>query len=320
LNIYLTTDDVEIANKIARAIRHSSGGMRYVKALGMLVEGRAQVSMNLTDYTRTPIARVVETIRHEAGRYGYAIHHSELIGLIPQAALVDVAQWHLQLNQFDADRILETRLFAAALTPGDFIEAVATGKPTPGGGSAAAHTGALAAALVAMVARLTVDKTKYSAVFERMMQIITEAEALRSALQAAVAQDAVAFDTVMASYSQPKGSEAQKKARAAAIEHALHRATVVPLQIAEQTVQLQALAVEVVESGNVNACSDAAAGAHLAHTALRIAALNVRINVRGMRKPDEAAEWLRQLEELETSSNVLVERAEAAMRAFMEPA
>ena len=92
----------------------------------MLVEGRAQVSMNLTDYTRTPIARVVETIRREAGRYGYAIHHSELSGLIPQAALVDVAQWHLQLNQFDADRILEARMFAAALTPRAFIETVAT--------------------------------------------------------------------------------------------------------------------------------------------------------------------------------------------------
>lgn len=152
------------------------------------------------------------------------------------------------------------------------------------------------------------------------MQIITEAEALRSALQAAVAQQAVAFDAVIASYGQPKGSDAEKSSRAAAIEHALDRATVVPLQIARHAVQLQALAVEVVESGNVSACSNAAAGAHLAHTALRIAALNVRINQRDMSEREEAAQWLRQLEELEKSSSVLVEPAEAAMRAFTEPA
>jgi glutamate formiminotransferase / formiminotetrahydrofolate cyclodeaminase len=109
-NVYLTTDDVEIARNIAIAIRHSSGGLRYVKALGLLVNGRAQVSMNLTDFTQTPIARVVEMIRREAARYGVGIHHAELIGLIPQAALIDAARWYLQLDQFSPDQILESRL------------------------------------------------------------------------------------------------------------------------------------------------------------------------------------------------------------------
>lgn len=109
-NVYLTTDDVEIARNIAVAIRYSSGGLRYVKALGLLVNGRAQVSMNLTDFTQTPIARVVEMIRREASRYGVGIHHAELIGLIPQAALIDAARWYLQLDQFSPDQILETRL------------------------------------------------------------------------------------------------------------------------------------------------------------------------------------------------------------------
>jgi glutamate formiminotransferase/formiminotetrahydrofolate cyclodeaminase len=109
-NVYLTTDDVEIARNIAVAVRHSSGGLRYVKALGLLVNGRAQVSMNLTDFTQTPIARVVEMIRREAARYGVGIHHAELIGLIPQAALIDAARWYLQLDQFSPDQILETRL------------------------------------------------------------------------------------------------------------------------------------------------------------------------------------------------------------------
>jgi glutamate formiminotransferase len=111
-NVYLTTDDVEIAHQIALAVRHSSGGLRGVKALGMLVGGRAQVSMNLTDITRTPLARVVEMVRREAGRWGVAVHHSELVGLIPQAALIEAAQWYLQLDGFKSDQILETRLRA----------------------------------------------------------------------------------------------------------------------------------------------------------------------------------------------------------------
>jgi glutamate formiminotransferase len=109
-NVYLTTDDISIAQKIAQTVRHSSGGLRYVKALGLLVDGRAQVSMNLTDFTGTPIHVAVELIRREAARYGVAVHHSELIGLIPQAALVEAARWYLQLDGFGADQILETQL------------------------------------------------------------------------------------------------------------------------------------------------------------------------------------------------------------------
>jgi glutamate formiminotransferase len=109
-NVYLTTDDIEIAKKIALAVRQSGGGLAYVKALGLLVKGRAQVSMNLTDYTQTPIHQAVELIRREAARYGVAVHHSELVGLIPQAALVDAARWYLQLDEFSPDQILETRL------------------------------------------------------------------------------------------------------------------------------------------------------------------------------------------------------------------
>ncbi|TEU12242.1 MAG: glutamate formimidoyltransferase [Anaerolineales bacterium] len=109
-NVYLDTDDVAIAKAIARAVRHSSGGLRYVKALGLLVEGRAQVSMNLTDYRQTPIHRVVEMIRKEAARYGVAIVSGEMVGLIPNEALVDVARFYLQLDGFSPDQILENRL------------------------------------------------------------------------------------------------------------------------------------------------------------------------------------------------------------------
>jgi glutamate formiminotransferase len=109
-NVYLNTDDVAIAKAIARAVRHSSGGLRYVKALGLLVEGRAQVSMNLTDYRQTPVHRVVEMIRREATRYGVATVSSEMVGLIPNEALVDAARFYLQLDDFSPDQILENRL------------------------------------------------------------------------------------------------------------------------------------------------------------------------------------------------------------------
>jgi glutamate formiminotransferase len=109
-NVYLTTADVEIAKRIARAIRQRDGGLRYVKALGLLVNGQAQVSMNLTDFRQTPIARVVETIRREAARYGVAIQRSELVGLVPQAALLDAAVWYLQLDNFDPRMVLENQL------------------------------------------------------------------------------------------------------------------------------------------------------------------------------------------------------------------
>ncbi len=109
-NVYLNTDDVEIAKAIARAVRHSNGGLHYVKALGLLVEGRAQVSMNLTNYRQTPIHRVVEMIRREAVRYGVAIVSGEVVGLIPNEALVDAARFYLQLDGFSPDQILENRL------------------------------------------------------------------------------------------------------------------------------------------------------------------------------------------------------------------
>ncbi len=109
-NVYLTSENVAIAEKIAKAMRHSSGGLRYVKARGFLVEGRAQVSMNLTDFTQTPIFRVVEMIRREAARYGVGIESSELIGMIPQRALIDTAVWYLQLDNFEPRLVIENRL------------------------------------------------------------------------------------------------------------------------------------------------------------------------------------------------------------------
>jgi glutamate formiminotransferase / 5-formyltetrahydrofolate cyclo-ligase len=111
-NINLATDRLEVAKKIAAAVRHSSGGFRYVKAMGIALEDRGivQVSMNLTNHEKTPIHRVFDAVRREAARYGVAVLESEIIGLIPESALVSAAQHYLQLERFASSQVLEHRL------------------------------------------------------------------------------------------------------------------------------------------------------------------------------------------------------------------
>ncbi|MCR4426659.1 MAG: glutamate formimidoyltransferase [Firmicutes bacterium] len=111
-NVNLNTQDIKVANAIARAIRHISGGLRYVKALGVELKdrGMVQVSINMTDYTRTPLYRALELIRAEARRYGVSVAETEIVGLTPVQALVDAAAYYLQLSGFSPDTILENRL------------------------------------------------------------------------------------------------------------------------------------------------------------------------------------------------------------------
>ena len=111
-NINLATDRLDVAKKIAAAIRHSSGGYRFVKAMGILLEERGivQVSMNLTNYEKTPIFRVFETVKREAERYGVQVLESEIVGLVPSAALNAAAEFYLQIEGFKADQVLENRL------------------------------------------------------------------------------------------------------------------------------------------------------------------------------------------------------------------
>lgn len=279
-NVYLTTGDVSISNQIAKAVRHSSGGMRYVKGLGLLVEGRAQVSMNLTNFHRTPVARVVETIRREAARYGVAIHHTELVGLIPQQALVEAARWYLQLDQFEPEQILEQRLAQALAKEEEpnFLEALADGTPTPGGGSAAAYSGAAAAGLVGMVARLTIGKRKYADVEAQMQAVLEEAERLRADLTVAIREDALAFEAVMAAFRLPKDTSEQQDQRSTAVERSMLAAAQAPLRVAHMSVRILELAEQVVRSGNLNAISDGATAAALAKAALTGSGYNVRIN------------------------------------------
>jgi len=283
-NVYLDTEDVDIAKAIAKYIRQSSGGLPCVKALGMLVEGKAQVSMNLTNYRQTSVARVVEEIRRAAKKHKVKIHHSELVGLIPQEALTDMAAWYLQLDGFRPDQVLEQRLYEAMqetgpATQASFLDDLAAGTAAPGGGSAAAYSGAMGAALVAMVARLTIGRKKYAEVEAQMNEILNQAELLRAALGRAVREDSLAFEEVMAAFRLPKESVEQETVRNQAIEKATLQAAQVPLSVAEKAVKVMALAERVVSLGNLNAITDGASGSAMARTALIAAGYNVRINV-----------------------------------------
>jgi len=286
-NVYLTTDDVSIAKKIAKAIRHSSGGLRFVKGSGFFVEGRAQVSMNLTNFRETPVARVVETIRREAQRYGVAIHHSELVGLIPQEALVDAAVWYTQLDAFDKAQILESRLFDTFASspqpkPVSFIEELAAPTATPGGGSAAAYAGAMGAALVSMVAGLTLGKKKYAEVEAQMQAIRVMAESLRKELTQAVDDDSSAFEAVMGAYKLPKDTDEEQTKRNAAIHVATLNAAHVPLSVAKDVVKVMELALKCAKEGNLNAVSDSMSGFAMSRAALTAAGYNVKINLNSL--------------------------------------
>ena len=311
-NVYLTSDDVSIAKKIAKAVRQSSGGLRYVKGLGLLVDGRAQVSMNLTNFRETAIARVVEFIRREAERYGVGIHHSELVGLIPQEALVDAAVWYTQLDAFSPEQILESRLFSsptadASETPVrvTFVEQLAAPTPTPGGGSAGAYAGAMGAALVAMVAGVTIGKKKYAEVEAEMQAIRVVAENLRKELSLAVDDDAGAFEALMATFKLPKATEEEQATRNAAIANATLNAAHVPLHVAEHAVKVMELSLKCARHGLQSAISDAASGFAMARASLTAAAYNVRINVNSLADPSLGDRMIAELTELEKAANLL---------------
>ncbi len=318
-NVYLDTEDVSIAQKIARSIRHSSGGLRFVKALGLLVDGTAQVSMNLTDFTQTPIARVVELIRREAAHYGITVRHSELVGLIPQAALIDAAQWYLQLEEFEPSQVLETRLYETrkerSIPETSFLEQLAAGTATPGGGSAAAYAGAMASGLVGMVARLTQGKKKYKDVETQMSAIVAEADQLRVELEALVTQDAEAFQGVMQAYALPKGSEEEQAQRIEAIASAIQKAAEIPLQVASRSTRVLELASQVAKHGNINTITDAGSAGMLATAALQAAGMNVRTNAQVTSDKTSAKGWLMDLKQLEeTAAEFQVELKETLMK------
>src|SRR3954463_9333402 len=287
-NVFLNTPDVDIAKKIAKAVRFSSGGLRFVKGAGFLVRGQAQVSMNLTDADQTPVARVFEYVKREAARYGVAPTSSEIVGLIPKKAIEDAAEWFLQVENFDSSLILENRLAAVmsgkiavgGLRAGaePFIENLAAPTATPGGGSASAAAGAMAAALAAMVASMSRGKKAYVQYETQLSEAIARLSTLREELKAAIDEDAHAFDLVMKAYKSSKDSPDPS----AVILPATKQATMVPLGVAQKSREVKHWAEKLGPITNPKAASDLTVAKALADAAVTGAIANVEINLEGL--------------------------------------
>jgi glutamate formiminotransferase/formiminotetrahydrofolate cyclodeaminase len=288
-NVYLgDASNLAVAKKVAKAVRGSSGGLKYVKALGLEVDAQAQVSMNLVDIDQTPMHRAFEAVKMEAAANGVPTTWSEIVGLVPERALFEAAVRHLQLDRFTIDQILERKVReGTAQWSGDdeddslsgFVASVAAAVPTPGGGSVVAHAGALAAALVQMVAGLTVGKKRYAAAEPEMRELGVRAASLGSRLSQLVDADARAYRSVSEAYKMPKEPATAATTRQQAVDRALIGAAEVPLETARVCADVAELAVAVAERGNANAISDAGVAALLSDAACRGAAYNVRINV-----------------------------------------
>jgi len=297
-NIFLNTPEVEVAKKVAKAVRFSNGGLRFVKGAGFLVRGLAQVSMNLTDFEQTPIHRVFEFVKREAARYGVAPVSSEIVGLIPKKALEQAAEWFLQVENFDSSLILENRLaaiLAGKMTVGGwragvepFIEQLAAPTATPGGGSAAAAAAAMAAGLATMVATLARGKKAYLQHESQLSAAIARLSALREELKAAIDADAASYNSVMKAYKQAKTSD--EKAAEAAIDTALKEATAVPLGVAERAKEVAQFAESLGPITNPNMKSDLTTAAALARAAITGALANVEINLVSLKDEAFAAE------------------------------
>ena len=288
-NVFLNTPDVQIAKNIAKAVRFSSGGLRFVKGAGFLVRGMAQVSMNLTDFEQTPIHRAFEIVKREAARYGVSTVSSEIVGLLPKRALEAAAEWFLQVENFDASLILENRLSAvmggkaavgglrAGVEP--FVEQLAAPTATPGGGSAAAASAAMAAALATMVASMSRGKKAYLQYERELSEVIARLGPLRDELKAAIDADADSFNVVMRAYKQAKESADGDRL----IDAALKQATSVPLGVAESAREIAAIVEKLRPITNPNMKSDLTTAAALAHAAIEGASANVEINLESIK-------------------------------------
>lgn len=248
--------------------------------------------MNLTDFEQTPVHRVFEVVKREAARYGVAPVSSEIVGLIPKKALESAAEWFLQVENFDSSLILENRLAAvmsgkmavgglrAGVEP--FIEQLAAPTATPGGGSAAAASGAMAAGLANMVAAMSRGKKAYLQHEAALSEAIARLGQLREELKAAIDADAESYNLVMKAYKAAKES----KDGDAAINAALKQATSVPLGVAEKVVEVIGIASKLVPITNPNMKSDLATAVALAKAARAGALANVEINLESLK--DEA--------------------------------
>jgi len=277
------------------------GGMMYNEDI-------AQISMNLLDFNVTNMNDVYEACSEEAEKLGSRVTGSEIVGLVPKEALliagrfysgreghpitdeeelVSLAVRSLGLNQLYEfkpeekviDYMVRERGVLASRELEDFLKELASNSPAPGGGSVAALSGSLGAALLEMVCNLTVGKKKYEEAWGTLASIAGELRVHRRRLLELVDEDTLAFNDVMAAFSMPKDTKEEKARRSSAIQEGYRKAIATPMDTAVSCIKVLELGLKVAEMGNVNSISDAGVGADMAATGLRGALMNITINL-----------------------------------------
>jgi glutamate formiminotransferase/formiminotetrahydrofolate cyclodeaminase len=337
-NINLNTRDRKLAHEIALSLRESGrakrdkggnivkdargqtvkvpGKFKEVKSVGWYVEdyGVAQISVNFTNYKKTPVHVVFDEAVRLAGKLGLRVTGSELVGLIPKEALLMAGRYYLEKQgkspgvpetelirmavrslglsdvvPFEPDKkiieyqVRETGPALAGLTLRGFADELSMDSPAPGGGSVAALCGSLSAGLSAMVANLTVGKKGYEAVQRDMVDTAVRAQGLKDLLLDAVDRDTQAFNKVMEALRMPKTTPEQAEEKERAVEEANKAATLVPLEVLEKSVEAARLARAAATMGNKNSLSDAGVAGLAAQTAGEGAYYNVLINLGGIK-------------------------------------
>jgi glutamate formiminotransferase / formiminotetrahydrofolate cyclodeaminase len=275
-NVNLKTTDLAIAKGIAKTIRQSDGGWPCLKAIGVRLASRGlvQVSMNLTDYHITPMHVAFQAVKTEAAKYGAEIAGSELIGLVPQEALDQVGAASLQLEQFNPAKILDTHIRTAmsasvrSASLSDFLQAVASTKPVPAGGSVAACVGALAASLGVMVSQLTQRTEAQQPLLE-----------LSERLQALVQADVEAYEGV----ARARKISPERSERADEIEAAMQTATEMPITIAELSCEAGRLLASCMAAAKPAVQSDVTVGIIMAIAASEAGIHTAKVNVKLLR-------------------------------------
>jgi glutamate formiminotransferase/formiminotetrahydrofolate cyclodeaminase len=329
-NVNLNTTSVRRANSVAFDVRENGrkvknekgeeivqpGTCKSVKAIGWFIEeyGIAQVSMNLTDITVTPVHIAFDECVKSAHNRGMRVTGSELVGLIPLKSLIDAGRYFLEKQQrstgvsekelikiavksmgldelgpFDPDeRIIEYKLRQGregrltAMTLNAFADETASESPAPGGGSIAAYVGALGVSLGTMVANLSSHKKGWDERWKEFSDWSVKGQQIKEQLLLMVDEDTNAFNRIMQAFGLPKGTDEEKKARSAAIQEATRYATEIPYRVMELAYSSFEVIRAMAEQGNPNSVTDAGVGAACARTAVLGAYMNVRINAGGL--------------------------------------
>jgi glutamate formiminotransferase/formiminotetrahydrofolate cyclodeaminase len=328
-NVNLNTRRAFLATKIANRIREKGrtiinketgkkeqvpGTLKAVRGVGWYIDeyNMAQISINLLNYKTTPLYRVFEEAEKFAGEFGIRVTGSELVGLIPLDAILEVGRHFLEkqgsstgvsekelvrvavqslgmddVSEFNPEhKIIEYRFREkgrlASMNIYEFADELASNSPAPGGGSVAALNGTLSAGLSSMVGNLTYVKKKFSKVKDEMIGISTKAQKLKDFFTESIDKDTEAFNKIMDSFSMSKNSDEEKATRAKAIQDATIEATLIPYNVLQKSKEAAELALSVVERGNPNSLSDSGVAGLAASMAAEGALYNVMINLEGI--------------------------------------